>query len=777
MGDKNNVAQTEDSLDLLVKSGHGILKAIYTTQTGDRNWIIRDGLTVCPAVGTVTFCNPVANTFSCAAVTVANVLEERTACGTIVVCCAIEERTATGTVTSACSQGEVDACIDITMVTPTIENTACGTITLASVAVGRTLNVNGRVYTAVCGTKCDHTEFDMSNSDCIDAIDLLDSLNNDTRCIPACDCACGTTNTLCGAVITVTSVLLAASTNCITLTSSDNCDIAISACGFTGGKCCDTVTIDTLVYTATAGAHGCDFTLFDVCGGCNTTIATDLAASICMDARCPCVADNLSASSCCAVVTVVACPGGVGGNAIAVSDTAEGRITSPATFCCGVDGDTVTLNGLIYTAVEGARAMCDFTEFSNDTGNCATAIDLELAINCDTRCGVLQDLTATSCAAIVTLIPTCSGTAANAITLATSCAGNLTISCCTLTGGTDADTVTINGLLYTSVCGAGSTACMQFSTDTSNAATATDLALRINCDAVAGTLNDVTATACCVTVTVVSDTSGAGSNAITMATNCAAALAVSCCTLTGGNDACTITVNGLTYTAVSCAKMCDTEFSTDVSNCATATDLADSIDDDVRAGTTGDLTSTAAAAVVTIVTDVCGVAGNAITISSSCGTTIGVGCGFEGGVDADTVTINGLVYTASAACCACMGEWDNSCMSSTNFATVVQADGRAPVTVPTHDIATAANMCCVVTLTADPGEVGSCIDLTSSSAARLLTSGATLTGGVGREVIEIDLVGATSGEISIPYFNHPMRDGIFIDYIAGTTGRLSIIYE
>jgi len=255
-------------------------------------------------------------------------------------------------------------------------------------------------------------------------------------------------------------------------------------------------------------------------------------------------------------------------------------------------------------------------------------------------------------------------------------------------------------------------------------------------------------------------------------------LAVSCCTLTGGNDACTLTVNGLIYTAVCGAgSTACMEFSTDTSNNATATDLATRVNDDTVCGDVGDQTASACAAVVTIITDVCGVAGDAITISSSCGTTIGVGCGFEGGQDADTVTVNGLVYTASAACCACMGEWDNTCMSATNLAVVLCMDNRTPVTVPTHDICMAVAVGCVVTITADPGEVGSCIDLASSSATRLLTSGAFLCGGVGREVIEIDLVDATSGEISIPYFNHPMRDGIFVDYIAGTTGRLTIVYE
>jgi hypothetical protein len=351
-----------------------------------------------------------------------------------------------------------------------------------------------------------------------------------------------------------------------------------------------------------------------------------------------------------------------------------------------------------------------------------------------------------------------------------------------LTNGNTACTVTVNGLIYTAVCCVGCTAAAEFSTDTSNCATAIDLATRINCDARAGDLCplDVTAAACTGVVTVTAATSGSSSNCITLVSACASTLAVTGCGfLAGGNDACTVTVNGLTYTAVCGAgSTACMEFSTDTSDCATATDLATRITCDAVAGTTGDQTACAAAAIVTITTDVLGVAGDAILLSSSCASTLAVSsCTLTGGVDADTVTINGLTFTATLANCACCGCWDSSCMSATNLATVIQCDTRTGVTVPTHGIALAANVACVVTITADPGAVGSCIDLSSTDAATLAVSGAFLTGGSGKEVIEIDLVGATSGEISMPYFNHPMKDGIFIDYISGASGRLTIIYE
>lgn len=43
MGDKNNVIETCGTCDLLVRTGHGVLKAVYMTQPGDNVWEIVDG--------------------------------------------------------------------------------------------------------------------------------------------------------------------------------------------------------------------------------------------------------------------------------------------------------------------------------------------------------------------------------------------------------------------------------------------------------------------------------------------------------------------------------------------------------------------------------------------------------------------------------------------------------------------------------------------------------------------------------------------------------------
>jgi len=95
-----------------------------------------------------------------------------------------------------------------------------------------------------------------------------------------------------------------------------------------------------------------------------------------------------------------------------------------------------------------------------------------------------------------------------------------------------------------------------------------------------------------------------------------------------------VTFNGLLYTGVAGVKANNTEFSVDTGDDETATDLADSISQDTRAGTLDDLTAVAITNVVTAASTVIGTRGNAITLVSSNGTTLAVsGATFAGGVD------------------------------------------------------------------------------------------------------------------------------------------------
>ncbi len=309
---------------------------------------------------------------------------------------------------------------------------------------------------------------------------------------------------------------------------------------------------------------------------------------------------------------------------------ADGTVTCASVLAA----DTVTANGLLYTAVSGAKA--NDTEFSIDTGDNETATDLADSIDSDTRSGTTGDLSAVSASAVVTMTTDVAGTAGNAITLVSSEGTRLAVSGSgTLTGGVDADTVTANGLLYTAVAGtkADNT---QFSTDTGNDETATDLADSIDSDTRSGTLGDLSAVSASAVVTMTTDVVGTAGNAVTLVSSDGGTLAVSGSgTLTGGVSADTATVNGLLYTAVAGAKADNTQFSTDTGDDETATDLADSISKDIRVGTLNDVRAVSASAVVTVSSKVPGTGGNAITLVSSDGTTLAVsGALFTGGVNA-----------------------------------------------------------------------------------------------------------------------------------------------
>lgn len=109
---------------------------------------------------------------------------------------------------------------------------ATGTITIASVDSDDTVTINGLVYTGVSGTKADNTEFTITGTDTAVAIDLTDSINNDTRSGTLGDVVAANTD----AVVTVTSDQEGTNGNAVTLISSDGVTLAVSGSGFfTGG--------------------------------------------------------------------------------------------------------------------------------------------------------------------------------------------------------------------------------------------------------------------------------------------------------------------------------------------------------------------------------------------------------------------------------------------------------------------------------------------------------------------------------------------------------------
>ena len=117
-----------------------------------------------------------------------------------------------------------------------------------------------------------------------------------------------------------------------------------------------------------------------------------------------------------------------------------GAIAASGTVTCAtaVATNTVTVNGLVYTGVAGAKA--NNTEFSIDTSNTACAADLAASILNDTRIGLTEpnvDLTAASVAAVVTITSTVSGVIGNAVDLASS-GSTLAVSAALLAGGAQA---------------------------------------------------------------------------------------------------------------------------------------------------------------------------------------------------------------------------------------------------------------------------------------------------------------------------------------------------
>jgi hypothetical protein len=318
---------------------------------------------------------------------------------------------------------------------------------------------------------------------------------------------------------------------------------------------------------------------------------------------------------------------------------ADGTVT-----CDSVQaGDTVTVNGLVYTAVAGAKA--DDTEFSVDTSDDDTANDLADSINNDTRTGTLGVVSAVAVTDTVTITTDVEGVAGDAVTLVSSNGTRLAVSGSgTLTGGVDADTVTVNGLVYTAVDGAKADN-TQFSIDTSDDDAAADLADSIDNDTRTGTLGGVSATATTDTVTIVTDVEGTDGNAVTLASSNGTRLAVSGAVFSGGVDADVATVNGLTYTAVAGVKADNTEFSIDTDDTAAATDLADSITNDTRTGVTVpgvDVTATSALGVVTIHATTGGPDGDDIDISGTANITASAATLSGQGTGARIIQVDGL---------------------------------------------------------------------------------------------------------------------------------------
>lgn len=257
-------------------------------------------------------------------------------------------------------------------------------------------------------------------------------------------------------------------------------------------------------------------------------------------------------------------------------------------------------------------------------------------------------------------------------------------------------------------------------------------------------LATVNATRSNAVVTVTAASTGTAGNAIAMVTNEPLGVTLSGATLSGGLAVTTITVNGTVLTA-------GVEFAVITSNDATATSLASAV-----AGLAG-ITASAVGAVVTARADDEGVAGNASTMVTSDATKATVsGATFAGGVDGDTIDVNGTVFT-----CVASSPGANEFSSITELNALV--DGEALI----NSAASGG----VITVKADaPGVAGNSITLAVGVAnvGTMSVSGATLSGGVASTVSESYQIDSQAELVDVE---------VEVESIAGSTPTLTVTIQ
>lgn len=192
-----------------------------------------------------------------------------------------------------------------------------------------------------------------------------------------------------------------------------------------------------------------------------------------------------------------------------------------------------------------------------------------------------------------------------------------TVTCATAIAG---NTITVNGVLFTGTAGAVTPGEATFSIDTGNTATATSIAAQVNAYASPKLSGVLAARSSAAVVTFYAIAQGTAGNSLTLATSDNVTLAASGATLANG------------------AAIANNTFDFAGTNATTGAAIAAAI----LASTTAAVQSTTAVAdattgVVTVTAKVAGVAGNAVTFTSSNGTRLAVtGSGFlaSGAADA-----------------------------------------------------------------------------------------------------------------------------------------------
>lgn len=395
---------------------------------------------------------------------------------------------------------------------------------------------------------------------------------------------------------------------------------------------------------------------------------------------------NINATDNGTVITVKADVRGTAGNAYTLARDGTGTLSvSGATLTGGVNGDTVIVNGTTLTCVASGAGANEFTDITS----------LEVLTE------ALSDINSSENGTVVTLTSATAGSSGNSKTLALggANAGTMTISGANFTGGYNNLVITFNGTALTQGT--------DFTAETSNNATATNIAAAI--DAIAG----VGASANAAVVTITNDAYGTAGNAKTLVTSDTAAATVSGATLSGGVNGDTVIVDGNTFTCVTSSPGAN-EFST-------ITEL------EVLVEAVSGLNSTENGTVVSITASSAGAAGNSKTLAlggANAGTMTVSGATLTGGQDHLTITVNGNALVQGTNFTA---ETSNA-VTATNLATAIAALANVTASANSN----------VVTITADAeGTTANSYNTLTSNTNAATVGGATMSGGVNGDTVTV----------------------------------------
>lgn len=294
-----------------------------------------------------------------------------------------------------------------------IKQRATGTLTAASAVAGDVCNVGGIVFTGVTGATGvgKPTSFSVDTSDTAAAADLVTQINAHPSL------ASTVKATSAAGVVTVRAVTSGTAGNAIVLTGTA---VRLAASGS-----------GTL-----AGGIAVANNQFDVSpGGTNDQVAVDLARAINASTTTLAASYVRAQRTASGVVTVYSLISGTPGNGITlvttggtitasaarlagatIADTDGAQASCTLTLASVLNAQTVTINGVVYTAHTNTQANDQFDISGSDT---ADAANLALAINNSTTAGSAE-LIATSAAAVVTVKARRGGIAGNLITVAVS---------------------------------------------------------------------------------------------------------------------------------------------------------------------------------------------------------------------------------------------------------------------------------------------------------------------------------------------------------------------